>query len=161
MIHLDISFVNSSAFLKRTCRCKVFNRFGGDFFKGLRLQPKPILMYCLLMSIFQLNHDLLGDLLLNGRICYDWLNSSLEGLKITSNDIIAGNGRILSVHEYCVVIYSRLSRSFTARGVLVCGSHQGYIDRVRLNHQTLKTFSTLAKIHTTTAREPSIYAIVP
>ena len=25
--------------------------------------------------------------------------------KITSNDIIAGNGRILSVHEYCVVIF--------------------------------------------------------
>ena len=62
-----------------------------------------------------------------------------------------------------------------------------YIDRVRLNHQTLKIkvclvtilkvlknkttinivtvsysftqFSTLAKIHTTTAREPSIYVI--
>ena len=25
--------------------------------------------------------------------------------KITSNDIIAGNGRILIVHEYCLVIF--------------------------------------------------------
>ena len=25
--------------------------------------------------------------------------------EVTSNDIIAGNGRIISVHEYCVVIF--------------------------------------------------------
>ena len=31
---------------------------------------------------------------------------SMQSLtNLTSNDIIAGNGKILSVHEYCVVIF--------------------------------------------------------
>ena len=32
-------------------------------------------------------------------------NSSIFDTDKTSNDIIAGNGRIQSVHEYCVVIF--------------------------------------------------------
>ena len=30
---------------------------------------------------------------------------SIYGTNETSNDIIAGNGRILSVHEYCRIIF--------------------------------------------------------
>ena len=30
---------------------------------------------------------------------------SISGTNETSNDSIAGNGRILSVHEYCMIIF--------------------------------------------------------
>ena len=52
---------------------------------------------------FEILPERLDDFSRSRQLLHDMKRSDRRSEKNSSNDIIAGNGRILSVHEYCVV----------------------------------------------------------